>query len=95
MANNKEKHHIILGAILGGLIGGAALFLLRGKEKSHLNKLGEAISEMGEILKEDKDEGEALEQIEKAIPHGEDIVHSALSWIATGLSLWKRFKRGM
>ncbi len=95
----KEKHNILIGAVIGGLLGGAALYLLsasRDKHRPVLNKIGEAISEMGEILEEGSLEGsgEAFEKIQKSIPDKDNVVTQVLTWVSTGLTLWKKFNKG-
>jgi hypothetical protein len=95
---NSDTTHIVIGAIIGGLIGGAALYLLHSKEddKPLLNKIVGALSEIGETLEGSKtaDTDEAIEDIEKSLPRGENVVANALTLIATGINLWNKFKKG-
>lgn len=93
---HSDTTHIVIGAIIGGLIGGAALYLLHSKEddKPLLNKIVGALSEIGETLEESKNTDDAIDDIEKSLPKGENVVANALTLIATGINLWNKFKKG-
>src|SRR5579872_273089 len=97
---NKENDttKIVVGAIIGGLIGGAALYLLnnRNNEKPLLNRIVGALSDIGDRFEESKSEDtdEAIDDIEKSIPDGENVIANTLTLIATGINLWNNFKKG-
>lgn len=100
MTNKKnEINNILLGAIIGGLIGGGALYFLSSSKdttKPMLNKIGRAISDLGAMLEDSRvdDSGEAIENIERTLPKGDNVVTEALNLIATGINLWNNFKKG-
>ena len=94
---NKNTNKIVLGAIIGGLVGGSLYYFLhRGNHKPLLNKIGQAISDMGDIVEESRvdNTGDAIEEIEKTIPKADHVIHNVLTWVATGISLWHKFKKG-
>jgi hypothetical protein len=98
MRNKKnDKNHIVIGALIGGLIGGAALYLLKCKgDKPLVNRIMSALSDIGETFEESctADTDEAIDDIEESIPQGENVVANALTLIATGINLWNKFKKG-
>ncbi|HSX10304.1 MAG TPA: YtxH domain-containing protein [Chlamydiales bacterium] len=95
---DNDTTKILLGAIVGGLIGGAALYLLHSGsgEKPLLNKIVGALSEIGDTIEESRADNadEAIDDIEKNIPHGENVISEALTLIATGINLWNKIKKG-
>ena len=94
---HKDTTHVLVGAIIGGLIGGAALYMLKSKgEKPLLNKIISTISQIGDTLEESRasNTDEAIDDIEQNIPQGENVVASALTLVATGINLWNKFKKG-
>lgn len=98
MKNKKnEINNVLLGLVIGGIVGGATYYLWKGsQERSRplLDKLGRAISDVGEILEGGAvhDRYEALEELQQAIPKG-DTANHILTWLATGVNLWKKMKR--
>lgn len=95
---NKDTSKVIIGAMIGALIGGTALYFLhaRAMKKPLLNKIVGALSDIGETLEESRAESadEAIDDIEKSLPEGENVVANALTLIATGIHLWNKFKKG-
>ena len=96
---NEDSHKIILGVVIGGIIGGGAFYLWHSVHKDHkpiLNKIGRAISDMGDILEDSAvgDSGEAMDRIGKSLPKGENTINTVLNWVATGINLWNKVKKG-
>lgn len=95
---NKDTNKIVIGAIIGGILGGTVLYLLNShnNDKPLLNKIVGALSEIGETFEESRveDTDEAIDDIEKTIPKGDNVVANALTLIATGINLWNKFNKG-
>lgn len=96
MQNKDDTTKILLGALIGGVIGGTAFYLLHSHQKPVLSKIAQAISEMGEVLDESRVETpkEALDEIGKTIPKGDAAISNVLTWVATGIHLWNHFRKG-
>jgi len=93
---SKDTNRIIVGALIGGLIGGAALYFFKSsRHEPLLGKINNAISEFGNILDEAHvdDTDEAIDDIEDSLPGGDNVVANALTLIATGINLWNKIKR--
>jgi len=86
---------VVVGALIGGIvgIGAIAVFLALRKKETSLDHLGKVISNMGEILDSHRiDEPAPVKNLGKKLHRNEDTVGEVVDWIATGLSLWKKFK---
>lgn len=98
MKDKKSKENkIIMGAIIGGLIGGTAYYLLRRTPpKTVLNKVSEALSALGNELENSEilSNGGIADEIEKSSSKDNNTIDDALTLITTGLSLWNKIKRG-
>lgn len=98
-SDSKEANNILTGIVVGGIIGGAAFYLWHASRDHHkpmLGKIGKAIADVGEILESSNidNRDDALDEIESTIPRGESTVNNVLTWVATGISLWKKFNKG-
>jgi hypothetical protein len=96
---NNESKKIVIGVVVGGIIGGSALYLwhsLHNENKPILNKIGKAITGMGEILENSAvcDSDDAIDQIGKSLPKGDNTLNNVLTWVATGINLWNKVKKG-
>ncbi len=94
-----ESNKIILGVVIGAVVGGSALYLWNSVHKDQkpiLNKIGRAISDMGEILENSAvdNSGDAIDRIEKSLPKGDSTINNVLNWVATGINLWNKVKKG-
>lgn len=93
-----SKNKIVFGAIIGGLIGGTAYYLLSRKDspKPILNKVSDALSDLGEELDNSEilNSGRMADEIEKSASKDNNAVDDALTLITSGLSLWNKIKRG-
>jgi hypothetical protein len=92
-----DQSKIIMGAVIGGLIGGAAYYLLSRKTSKPygplLDKVTEVLSELGDEL----ENSEILNTgISREIEQSKDnnTIDDALTLITTGLTLWNKIKRG-
>jgi len=94
-----ESKKLILGLLIGGVVGAGALYCIHAA-KNHktpvLKKIGKTIANVGEMLEncDLSSSADVMESIEKKIPSGADIVDSLTDWVDTGMSLWKKFKKG-
>jgi len=85
----------MVGALIGGIVGIGALtvFLALRKEKEPLSTIGETIAQMGEILGNHKIEEPApIRHFGKKLQKNESTLVEVVDWVATGISLWKKFK---
>jgi hypothetical protein len=87
---------VVNGALIGGLIGiGAiAVFLVLRKKETSFDHIGKVISSVGEILAGHHIEELApVKELGKKIHQNENTVVEVVDWIATGISIWKQFKK--
>lgn len=93
-----ESNKWILGLLIGGVVGAGVLYYIQAKKNEKtpvLKKIGKTISDVGQMLENCELSGaQALESIEKKIPNGMEIVNNITDWVDTGLTLWKKFKKG-
>jgi hypothetical protein len=85
--------------IIGGIVGAGALYCIQATQNRKtpvLKKIGRTISDVGEMLEScDFDSGaDVMECIEDKIPKGKDILNNLTDWVDTGMTLWKKFKKG-
>ena len=95
MSDLDKDSKLFVGLLIGGVVGVGALtvFLATRKGKEPLNRIGEMIVRVGEILGEHNiEEPTAIKQVEKKIHSHETSIENVVDWIATGISLWKKFK---
>lgn len=95
-----ESTKIVVGVVIGGIIGGSALYLwhaAQNDKKPILNKIGRAIADMGDILEDSSvdDSQDALNRIGKTLPKGDNTLNNVLTWVATGINLYNKVKKGM
>ena len=96
MANQDEDSKLFIGLVIGGIvgIGAISLFLATRKGKEPLNRIGEVITRIGEILGDHGiDEPAAMRHMEKKIHSHESCIETVVDWVATGICLWKKFKK--
>jgi hypothetical protein len=94
-----ESSKWILGLLIGGVVGAGALYCVHAAQNRKtpvLKKIGKTIVDVGEMLEScDLNSGtDVLEGIEKKLPKGAEIVNNITDWVDTGLTLWKKFKKG-
>lgn len=95
MTNQDKDSKLFVGLLIGGALGVGALtlFLATRKGKEPLNKIGEVIVRIGEILGDHGiEEPAAVKQMEKKIHSHEICIENVVDWVATGISLWKKYK---
>ncbi len=93
---NSFDSNIVTGAIIGGIIGVSALaiYIATRSNRTPLNRLGETISRVGEMLDEHEiRQPAALKVVDKQIRKNEDTISEVLDWVAIGIDLWKKFKK--
>lgn len=95
--DNNDRNKVIVGAVIGGLLTGTAYYLWRnqGREKPILDKVGRAISSVGDKLEHVTVENrkEAIDKIGKSLPKENRTANHVLTLIATGINLWEQFKK--
>jgi hypothetical protein len=94
MKNSDPDSKVVTGALIGGLvgIGAIAIYQVLRKKESSIDHIGKVISNMGEILKNNEvEEPVPIKKLGKKLRHHEDTVGEIVDWIATGISLWKKF----
>lgn len=80
MANHKDTKDFLLGAVIGGMIGIAAVSLTRPGKKNHTkNHLVDSIGHVGRALASAGEENNLSEIID---------------WTAEGIQLWNKLKKG-
>ncbi|MBX9838698.1 MAG: hypothetical protein K2X69_10365 [Silvanigrellaceae bacterium] len=93
MKNSDSK--VVSWTLIGGMVGIgvlAAFVALRKKETS-LDHVSKVISNVGKILESHQiDEPPPIKNFGKKLQHNEDTVSAIVDWIATGISLWGKFK---
>jgi len=85
--NNSKK--MIFGLILGAAIGATTLYLIksaRDQKTPILNKIGKAISEVGDAL-----EHTHIESVKDLTPDATSL-SGIVNWIANGLQMLKKMK---
>jgi len=96
MSTQDKDSKLFVGLLIGGVVGVGALtiFLATRKGKEPLNRIGEVIVRIGEILGDHGiEEPSAIKQMEKQIHSHECCIETVVDWVATGISLWKKFKK--
>ena len=75
-----SKKDFLLGAMVGGMIGVAAVSVAKRskKGKKSANHLMKSVGEMGKAIASDKEEDLA----------------EIIEWTAEGIELWKKIKKG-
>ena len=96
---HNESSKWILGLLIGGVVGAGALYCVHAvqqKKTPVLKKIGRTIADVGEMLENcDFSSGtNVIESIEEKLPKGTEIVNNITDWVNTGLTLWKKFKKG-
>ena len=94
-----ESSKLIVGLLIGGVVGAGALYCVHAAQNRKtpvLKKIGKTIVDVGEMLENcDLSKGaDAFESLEKQIPKGTEVVSNLVDWLNTGLTLWKKFKKG-
>lgn len=94
---NSKK--VMLSLLIGGALGAGALYCVHAAQNRRtpvLKKIGKTISNVGDMLEncDLSSYSDVLENIEKKLPKGSEIVSSLTDWVDTGLNLWKQFTKG-
>jgi hypothetical protein len=87
---------LILGFVIGGLLSGSALYLMRAthkQKKLFFKRIGKIVAEVGEFLKESdlSEKNAAFEELMKGVPkkgHLADLMMLA----AMGVTLYKKWR---
>lgn len=95
MSKQEKDSKILAWTVVGGVVGIGALalfFALRRKE-TPLNVIGETIANIGNILESNHlDEPGPVRDFERKLRKNENALGEAIDWVATGISLWRKFK---
>jgi hypothetical protein len=94
-----ESKKLLLGLLIGGVVGAGALYCVHAKQQHKtplLKKIGKTMTDVGEILENSSlaSGSDVIKNIESKIPSGADIVSSLTDWIDTGMTVWKKLKKG-
>lgn len=96
--DHHEPTKLFLGLLIGAVVGAGALYCVRAAQERKtpvLKKIGKTISDVGEMLENcDLSSDHLLESVEKKVPKGSEILDNLTGWIDTGLTLWKKLKKG-
>lgn len=96
MSNHDKHSHLVVGLVIGGVVGiGALSIFLAAKrcKEAPFSTIGQAILHFGEILQNSGlEEPAPIRHFEKKIHKHENSIDEVLSWVATGIHLWKHFK---
>jgi len=96
MSKQDKDSKLFVGLVVGGIVGVGALtiFLVTRKGAEPLNRIGEAVLRIGEILGEHNiEEPAAIKQMEKKIHSHQSSIENVVDWVATGISIWKKLKK--
>lgn len=89
--DSKVVTEILIGGLVG--VGLIAIYFALHKKETSIEHLGKTLSNAGEILENHEiDEPAPVKKIGKTIQHNEGAVEAVVDWIATGISLWQKFK---
>ena len=97
MGNNQnQSKKVFLGVLLGGVIGAAALYMVRGthnRKQPFIKRIGKTISDVGGMLENCTFGGsEIANKVEKALPSGMEVVDNIVDLIDIGMKILKKFK---
>lgn len=93
-----DSKKVLVGLLIGGIVGAGALYCIHAAQHRKtpvVKKIGRTISEIGEMLENSEMGSDGVfESIEKKLPNGANILSNMVDWVDTGMTLWKKFKRG-
>jgi hypothetical protein len=95
MKKSDPDSKMVVGILIGGIvgIGALAVFLAKRKKETSFGSIGKVIRHVEEILENHQVEKPApVKAFEKKIHHHDNTVGEVVDWVATGISLWKKFK---
>jgi hypothetical protein len=97
MKKSEMDSKLIIGMLITALasIGGIGIFLAMRKDKNALfDNLGQTLSHLGEVLENHKLEEPAIaKKLGKKLHQRETSLLEVAEWVATGIDLWKKFKK--
>lgn len=95
MKNTDLDSKVVTGVLIGGIvgIGALAVFLALRKKETSLEHIGKMLHNVDEILENHHiEEPSSVKSLGKKIHAHEDTVSTIVDWVATGISIWKKFK---
>lgn len=95
MKNPDRDAKVVTEILIGGLVGVGliAIYFALHKKETSLGTIGKTLSNAGEILENHEvNEPVPMNTIGKTIHQHEGTIEGVVDWIATGISLWKKFK---
>lgn len=94
---NNDSKKLLWGLLIGGAVGAGILYYLQSshnREIPVLKKIGKTVSEIGEMLENSNSTADVIDHIEEKIPCKAEVFNSLADWVDSGLSLWKKLKKG-
>ncbi len=95
---DKDKVNVILtGAVIGGILGIGAAYLLQSSGKSSVfTSFGRIIGHLGDAVEKGTEKGEHfVHDVEKKIKKEEPMLANMIVIAAAGVELWKTLKKGV
>ena len=96
---NNEAKKLLLTLLVGGAVGAGIVYCVRSAHDYNvpvMKKIGQTISEIGDAVSSCRlnKAQDVVKNIEEKAPSALDVVSNLTDWIDTGLTLWKKFKKG-
>jgi len=94
---NNDSKKLLWVLLIGGAVGASILYCMHGsknRETPLLKKIGKTVSEIGGMLENSNSTADIIDNIEEKIPSKAEVFSSLADWVDSGLSLWKKFKKG-
>ena len=94
-----ESKKLLLTLLIGGAVGAGVLYCMQNTQSRPLpvmKKVGKTISEIGEVLGrcELGNAQNVMKSIQEKAPNTLDVISGMTDWVDTGLTLWKKLKKG-
>jgi hypothetical protein len=96
---NDESRKLLLTLLVGGVVGAGVVYYVHNAQNRpvpFMKKIGKTISEIGDALGgcNLNSAQDVMKNIQEKAPSALDVVSNVTDWVDTGLTLWKKFKKG-